>query len=156
MTFKQFDINLNRFKYVIEDSGMRVINKRLFSATERFVNFENIGSEIIKVKERKLVWLITSVLFFILALVVLNRRINGGKIGVAAEFFWLAISTFFFIIYTLKRRNSIFLVNDDQKNNIEFIGTKIYENRLNQFIKQLFQRRDDYLRKNILHLKDLP
>jgi len=145
MTFKQFDINLTRFKYVVKNDGILVTKKILFSGTERFVPFENIGSEIIRDKERKLVWLIASILFFIVASTVLFRRISGFYVGDGAEVFWLSISVVFFIIFAYKRKNSLFLVKDDKANGIEFIGTRMYERRLNQFIKILLQQRDIYL-----------
>jgi hypothetical protein len=145
MTFNQFDINFTRFRYIVENTGIRVINRRMFSGSERFVRFENIGSEIIKVREKKLAWLIPSVLFLVFALTVFINRINGGKVGGGAEIFHLSISAGFFITYAFTRKNSLFLVKDGQESGIEFIGTKIYEKRLNQFIKQLLQRRDDYL-----------
>ena len=145
MTFKQFDINLNRFKYVIENDGISVTKKKLFSVTERFVPFEDIGSEIIRDTERKFVWLIASILFFIVASSVFLRRIGGFTIGDGAEVFWLSISAVFFIIYAYKRKNSLFLVKDDKTNGIEFTGTRMYERRLNQFIKDLLRQRDIYL-----------
>ncbi|HTJ49192.1 MAG TPA: DUF4253 domain-containing protein [Cyclobacteriaceae bacterium] len=145
MTFSQFDINFNRFKYTVEESGVRVINKRLFSAAERFVPFEDIGSEIFKEKERKLIWLFISILFLIISLLVFIDRLNGGKVDDGAEIFWLSVSAVFFIIYSFRRKNGLFLFKDDMESGIEFIGTKLYEKRLNQFIKQLLQRRDAYL-----------
>jgi hypothetical protein len=155
MTFKQFDINLNRFKYTVEESGVRVINKRLFSVAERFIPFEDIGSEIIKEKERKLIWLFISILFLIISLLVFIDRLTGGKVGDEAEVFWLSVSAVFFIIYSFRRKNGLFLIKDDAESGIEFIGTKLYEKRLNEFIKQLLQRRDDYLSNKYSVLKGL-
>lgn len=145
MTFKQFDINLNRCKYIINKGGISVTKKKLFSVTERFVPFENVGSEIIRHRERKLAWLILSVLFFILTSAVFIKRISGANIGNGAEFFWLSVSIVFFIIYAFRRKNSLFLFKDDKTSGIEFIGTKIYERRLNQFIKELLHQREIYL-----------
>lgn len=146
MTFKQLDINLSRFKYIVEDTGIRITNKKLFSSvTERFVSFEDIGSKIIKERERKLEWLIPSVLFLFFALYVFIKRINGGKVGDGAEVAHLSISFVFFVIYAFTRKNRLFLVKDEEESGIEFAGTKIYEKRLKQFIKQLLKRRDDYL-----------
>lgn len=145
VTFYQFDINLNRFKYVIEDTGIRVFYRRPFSTTERFVAFENIGSEIFKVRKKKLAWLTLFACFLILALIVFIERINGSNVGDNAEVVWLSGSVVCFVVYAFQRKNSLFLVKDDKVSGIEFVGTKIYERRLNQFIKELLQRRDDYL-----------
>ena len=101
MTFNQFDIKFNRFKYIVEDSGIRVVKKSLIKSDEQFVAFENIGSKIIKVKEKKRPWLIISGLFLVLALTVFIDRLKGDKVGEGAEFFWLIISAIFFIIYSI-------------------------------------------------------
>ena len=147
MTFNQFDIKFNRFKYIVEDSGIRVIKKSLFKSDEQSVAFENIGSKIIKVKEKKRPWLIISGLFFVLALTVFIDRLKGDKVGEGAEIFWLIISAIFFIIYSIKGKNSVILFKDGKADGIEFMGTNLFEKRLNKFIDQLLQRRDEYLGK---------
>jgi hypothetical protein len=145
MIFKQIDINLNRFNYIVEKDGVTVIKKKLFSVSKRFFPFENVGEKIIKERERKLPWLIISFFFFALALLVFMRRLKGGNVSDTAEMFWIIVSTIFFIIYAYNRKHSVFLVKDDMENGIEFIGTKIYEKRLSRFIKELLQEKEGYL-----------
>ena len=55
MELKQFDSNFNRFSYKIEESGIRLIKKGISTSSDTFVNFEDIGSKIIKENKRKLV-----------------------------------------------------------------------------------------------------
>jgi hypothetical protein len=145
ITFKQFDINFNRFKYVIESSGISMTRKKMFSVSEQFVPFENVGSKIRRDRERKLGWLIPSLLFFLLAFIVFIERLCGVKIGDGAEVFWLLIGLILFVIYAFRRKNSLLLVKENTANSIEFIGTRIYERRLNKFLEALFQQRDLYL-----------
>jgi len=76
---------------------------------------------------------------------VFIKRISGANIGNGSESFWLSVSIVFFIIYAFRRKNSLFLFKDDKTSGIEFIGTKIYEKRLNQFIKELLHQREIYL-----------
>lgn len=40
MEFKQFDTNFNRFKYVIEDIGIRLIKERIASSSDIFVTLK--------------------------------------------------------------------------------------------------------------------
>jgi len=145
MEFKQFGTNLDRFKYIIEDDGIRIIRRRIASSTETFVEFEDVGSKIIKEKSRKLLWLIISFLFLVFAIAVFYKRLNGGKVGYGAEAFHLCVSAFFFIVYLLLKKSTLFLVQADNTNAIEFIGTKRYERRVEEFINQLLQARDNYL-----------
>jgi len=145
MTFNQFDINLKRFSYRVEKDGISITKRRLFSVTKQFIPFENVGSEIIRDKKRNLFWLGISLFFLIITLTVFVLRLKGDRISDTAEMFWLAVSAFFFVIYAFKRKNSVFLVKGDIEDSIEFIGIKIYEERLNQFLKILQQRRDKYL-----------
>lgn len=145
MEFKQFDINFDRFKYVIEDTGIRLIKKRISSSSDTFVDFEEIGSKIIIEKSRKLLWLIISVLFLIIAISVFIKRLNGGNVGNGAEIFHISTSIFFVIVYLVTKRNIIYLTQSDNSNAIEFIGTKRYKKNVDDFIKELLQRRDKYL-----------
>lgn len=145
-TFKQTDINLDSYKYIIENDGISVISRRFLSVTKSFIPFENIGKEIIWEKERKLGWLIISAFFLILTLAVFYKRLSGsGHVGDTAEILWLTLSLVFYIIFAFKRKNNMFLLNVDKKNGIKFIGIKIYKKRLNHFIEELIQQRDQYL-----------
>jgi hypothetical protein len=145
MTFKQLDINLSRFSYTVESNGILVTKKRLFSKSEQFIPFENVGSKIRRDRERKLWWLIFSFLFFVLAFAVFIDRMSGGKVGDGAEAIWASIGLILLAIYSFRRKNSVFLVKGSASNSIEFAGTKIYEKRLNLFIKELLGQRDAYL-----------
>jgi hypothetical protein len=145
MEFKQFDTNFDRFNYVIEDTGIRLIKKRIASSSDTFVDFEDIGSKIIIEKSRKLLWLIISLLFLVIAISVFVKRLNGGNVGNGAEIFHISTSMFFLIVYLITKRNIIHLTQSDNTNAIGFIGTKRYKKNVDDFIKELLQRRDKYL-----------
>lgn len=144
MTFKQLDITLTRYHYLIETNGISITRKTLFSTNKQFIPFEEVGSQILRTRERKLVWLFTSLLFFSFAILVFIRRMNGGRVGNGAEVFWLFIAIIFFIVYALKRKHSLLLIKENETGGIEFIGTKIYRRSVDNFIKELLQRRDTY------------
>jgi len=145
MELKQFDTNLDRFHYIIEENGVRLIIKRLASTSDTFVEFEDIGSKIIKENTRKLLWLGLSILFLIIAIAVLIKRMNGGRIGDGAELFHFSVSAIFFIIFLLTKKNVLFLTQADNTNAIEFIATKRHKEKLDSFIKNLLHARDKYL-----------
>ncbi|MGZ5190955.1 MAG: hypothetical protein ACXWCZ_08020, partial [Flavisolibacter sp.] len=145
MKFKQFDLNLDRFTFIIEDTGIRINRKKLSSSTEIFIEYEDVGSTIIVEKKRKIIWLILSLLFLSLSIYVFIRRLNGGNIGDGAEIFHLSMSLVLFTVFLFTRKNSLFLAHSDNTNAIEFIATKRYKYRLDNFIKSLLQKRDNFL-----------
>ena len=145
MEFNQFDTNLDRFNYIIEETGIRLIKKRMASTSDTFVDFEDIGSKIIIEKSRKLIWLILSLLFLVFAILVFVKRLNGGHVGNGAELFHITTSLFFLVVFFLTKKNIIYLTQSDNTNAIEFIGTKRYKQKVDDFIKELLQRRDKYL-----------
>ncbi|MCE2962849.1 MAG: hypothetical protein ACK567_03465 [Chitinophagales bacterium] len=154
MELNQFDLNLDRFKFIIENNGLRLIKNRIASNTDTFVEFEDIGSKIIIDKSRKLLWLILSLLFLIIAVWIFINRLEGDKIGAGAEIFHIVISLFFLTIFLLTKKNIIFLTKNDNTNAIEFIGTKRYKKQVDEFIKELHRRRDKYLVDNYSTLNE--
>jgi len=146
MTFTQIGFDFYFSKYRIEDSGLYLIRKKLFSTTESFIKFENIGSEIIKQKDRKYLWLFCSILFLAIALYVFNRRLHDYKVGETAEIFHLCISFFFCLVYQFRSENKLILFKDENIKGIEFNGTIWYKKSLDQFVKHLLQSRDNYLK----------
>jgi hypothetical protein len=147
MTFNQIDLNLDRFKYIIQNDGISIEKKSLFSSGKKVVPFEDIGSLTLRQEEKKLFWLIISLCFVLLALLAFTRRLSGHKnISDTAELFWLTIGAFFFIVYAIKRKNRVILAKDDNELAIEFVGLNIYKRQLNKFIETLQQKRDDYLK----------
>src|SRR5690348_16149369 len=142
--FKQIDFTLTVSKYIIEESGLQIIKKKIFSSTE-FIKFEDIGTEIIKEKDRKFVWLCFSVLFLMILLGVFINRVRGIKVGNGAEIFYLGVSFLFFLIYQIRSKNKLILYHDAYTNRIVFNQAVLYRKRLDSFIKQLLQKREIYL-----------
>ena len=145
MELKQFDINLHRFQYTIEETGIRLVKKRLAGSSDTFVDFEDVGSKIIKESTRKLIWLIISILFFVIGTAVLMKRIQGGKVGDGAEIFHYSVSLVFLITFLLTRKKVLYLTQPDNSNAIEFLEAKRYKEKVDRFIKTLLERRDKYL-----------
>ena len=153
--FKQWGINLDRFHFILEETGIRMKRKRITVQTETFVDYEDIGSKIIREKSRKLIWLGLSVLFLTFAIGVFLSRINGGKVGKGAEFFHLTVSAVLFLVFLMTRKNILYLAQSDNSNAIEFLDTKRYRQPLDNFIKLLLQRRDAFLIEKYATLDDV-
>jgi len=145
MRFKQFDINFDRFTYIVEDTGIRLIIRRLSSSTETFVDFESIGSKIIRENTRKSRWLFISVFFILITIALFVYRHSGGSVEEGAELIYLSISATFAFVFVFTGKNKVFLAQSDNTNAIEFIGKKRDKEKLTVFIKQLLQCRDSYL-----------
>ena len=151
---KQFDINFNRFQYIIEDTGVKLIKRRFSSSTETFVEFESIGSKIIKENTRKLYWAILSVLFLLIAIAVFVSRMKGGKVGDGAEFFHLSVSFVLLMIFFLTKKRTLFLAQQDNINAIEFIASNRNKGEVEAFIKILLKTRDEYLIKKYAQIDE--
>jgi hypothetical protein len=143
--FQQIGLNLDRFRFRIEETGVRVIRKRISSSTYIFIDFEDVGSKVIHEQSRKLVWLIVSLVFFAFAVGVFIKRLGGGKIGEGAEVFHLSVSVVCFAIFLFTKKNVLYLAQADNTGAIEFIATKRYKEKVNAFIETLLQKRDTYL-----------
>jgi len=152
--FTQIDFRLTVSKYIIEGHGLRIIKKRIFSSTE-FIKFEDIGTEIIKEKDRKFVWLGFSVLFLIISSGVFINRVRGIKVGNGAEIFHLSVSFLFFVVYQIRSKNKLILYHDAYTNRIVFNQAVLYRKRLNSFITQLLQKREIYLTNKYPAVKGL-
>ena len=55
------------------------------------------------------------------------------------------MSLVFFAVFLFTRKNILFLAHADNTNAIEFIGSKRYKDKLDDFIKLLLQKRDKFL-----------
>jgi hypothetical protein len=86
MYLKQLDKNLDRYHYTIEDTGIRLVKKRLASSSDTFVEFEDVGSKTIRESSRKLIWLIIAALFFIIGTAVLFKRLGVEKLAMEQRF----------------------------------------------------------------------
>jgi hypothetical protein len=155
MKFKQISINLDRFTYTINEDGIRLLKKGIVASSDTFVDFEDIGSKIIAEKSRKLLWLLIAIIFFILAITVFVKRLQGGPVGHGAEIFHISLSLLFFSIYFITKKNLLFLVKSDNTNGIEFIYTNKYKQQVDDFIKLLLQKRDTYLLETYSSIDDM-
>lgn len=155
MEYKQFGLNLYRFRYIIEANGITVIKKKLAQHTETFIEFEDIGPKIIKDTRRSIGWLIASCVFLLLAIAVFVDRVTGGKVGQGAEIFWVCVSVMLFIVFIMTRKQIVYLAQSDNTNAIEFIGSKRYKESLNEFIKKLLAARDKFLLDKYATLDDI-
>ena len=154
MEYKQFDFNLDRFKFNIEKDGLKIEQKRFSSSNETIVEFERIGDKTMKEKNQKTIWLILSILFFFIAFYIFIKRMNGKDISDSAEIIWLSISLIFFSVFLLTKENMIFLVGNDDSYSVEFINRKTYKKSLNEFITQLIIKRDEYLINKYFNLDE--
>lgn len=153
-TYKQFDFNLERFTYTLEDEGVNIQKRTLSSYSENFRKFEEIGTHRIKEKSRKIGWLITFLFFAAISIIVFIRRIQGAKIGDNAELFWLGIGLVCLAIYMLTKTNYIYLANRDYTGSIEFINRRAYRKSLDDFIKLILEKRKEYLLEEYFELDE--
>ena len=78
MELKQVDINFASYQYTIEDTGIRLIKKRLASSSDTFVDFEDVGSKTIKESTRKIIFV-----FIVAPNLGQNNMSNNRLAGIA-------------------------------------------------------------------------
>lgn len=145
--FKQSRFIFEKIHYIIEETGIRLKNKKLSSSSDVLIEFELIGTKTMTEKSRSLIWLIISGFFLMVAILVFVGRMGGSKVADTAEIFHLSTCLFFYFIYQLTTKNFIYLVKSDKTFTIEFYGFKKDEKRVYDFIKVLLDKKNEYLIK---------
>lgn len=122
MELKLYDFLLDFQTFIIEEEGVRVVKKGISSRSESFIEFEYIGSTINYKNSSKLFWLLISILFFLIGILVLIDRLKGGEVGDNAELFHFVTASFFLSVFLITKKNVISLTLPDSSNAIDFIG----------------------------------
>lgn len=155
MEYRQYDFNFDRFTFRITETGLQILRKRFASGSETFIEFEEIGSKVIKERSAKILWLILSGLFLFFAVWVFVRRLNNHSVGDGAEIVHLCISAAFLLVYLVTRKNILYLAQTDNTGAIEFINRKVYRKSLEAFMAQLLEARNRYLLDKYSKVDDL-
>jgi hypothetical protein len=145
--FKQSRLLFEKNHYIIEETGIRLKNKKLSSSSDVLIEFELLGNKTMTEKSRSLIWIIISAFFLLVAILVFGNRMTGGKVGDSAEIFHLFTSLFFYLIYKITTKNNIYLIQSDKSYAIEFLGTKSEEKKVYDFIKILIEKKNEFLIK---------
>ena len=144
-TFFQRDRHFNRKWFTLTEQGMQVKQKSLFSSGEYFVDYENIGSKIIKTKAGKKGWLIATASLLSLSLLLFILRMAGEDIGRGAELFYLLIGIICFLVYFISFKSTFYLAQSGNTNAIEFLANRPTKEKLELFIEQLKSKQKEVL-----------
>jgi len=144
-TFFQKDRHFNSKWFTLTEQGLQVKQKSLFSSDEYSVNYEDIGSKIIKSKAGKKGWLIATASLFSLSLVLSILRIAGEDVGKGAELFYLLIGSICFLVYYITYKSTFYLAQSGNTNAIEFLADRPTEEKLELFIGQLKSKQKEVL-----------
>ncbi|HCL06693.1 MAG TPA: hypothetical protein DHW64_12360 [Chitinophagaceae bacterium] len=131
--------------FEITDIGLVIKTKTLTSNDEFFMNFEDIGTKIIRSNGGKKGWLIATVVFVILSIGMYVMEQSGGNAEKNAYLFYLIIAIICIVVYLMTYKRSFFLVTNDNSNAIEFLVDKPSKKEIGDFIQILKNRRKEYL-----------
>src|SRR5882762_9693235 len=92
--------------FELTDSGIKGQHKGLFDSTEYFVDFDDIGTRILKKRSGTLGWLLGACICVLLALLLFVLRVTGGKVGNDAEVFYLGIALICAVIFIVTYKKS--------------------------------------------------
>lgn len=150
MDFRQTDINLTRREFQVQETGVHVSVKGLTESNESFVPFEDIGNDVSRDSSRKLIWIILTVSFLLLAVIMLVKRVSGHKIGEGAEIFYFGASIFSYALHLLTQKKTISL-----SYSITFSDKKRDREKVQAFIDIILKKRNEYLIKKYATLDKL-
>lgn len=141
--------------FEITENGLKGQDKGLFKNTEYFVNFEDIGVKVLKTKSGGRKWLYATLVFGFLTLIMLIMKIAGGDVGKGSEIFYLCLTFVCGFIYWISSTDSFYLVQQGNKNAIEFFSNKPSKKELNDFIEELKSKRAETLKYKYGQINEL-
>lgn len=144
-TFFQRDMHFNKKWFTLTEQGLQVKQKSLFSSNEYFLNYEDIGSKIVKSKAGRKGWLIATASLFSLSLILFIIRIAGEDIEKGAELFYLLTGSICFLVYLITYKSTFYLAQSGNTNAIEFLADKPTKEKLEWFIGQLKSKQKEVL-----------
>jgi hypothetical protein len=144
-TLFQRDRHFNRKWFTLTEQELQVKQKSLFRSDEYSVNYEDIGSKIIKSRAGKKAWLVASVVMFSLSLIIFILRVSDEEVGKGAELFYLLIGLICCFIYFISYKHSFYLTQPSNTNAIEFLADNPTKEQLDLFIKQLKSKQKEVL-----------
>ena len=145
----------NKKVFELTDTGLRGQQKKLFNSVEYFVDYEDLGVRILRSKTGTNGWLVASTIGFLLTAVVLVSKFTGGDVEPGAEFLYLTVGIVCGLVYWLTYSRTFYLVQQGNKNAIEFIYDNPTKEDLDLFINTLKEKRrttldDKYGNINVL------
>lgn len=144
----QRDRFLTKLTYELTEKGLSGKEKKLFSSTEFFVDYEDIGVRVLQKQNGSQGWLLASLITFAIGVIVLIYRIAGGSVGDDSEIFYGSAGMVFGVIYWFTYKKSFYLVQQGNKNAIHFFYNSPTKEDLDKFISTLKEKR-----KRILDIK---
>ncbi len=141
--------------FEITENGLKGQDKGLFKNTGYFVNFEDIGVKVLKTKSGARKWLYATLVFGFLTLIMLILKVAGGDVGKGSEIFYLCLTFVCGFIYWISSTDSFYLVQQGNKNAIEFFSNKPSKKELNDFIEELKSKRAETLKYKYGQINEL-
>jgi hypothetical protein len=135
----------NTKTFELTDSGLRGLQKGLFSSNEYFVDYDDIGIRTLKEKGGRNGWLGASTIALVLAIFLFARRLFGGDVGNGAEFFYLLVSGVCGLVFILTYKRKFYLVKSGNVNAIEFFDENPTKQEFDDFIERIKTRRNKAL-----------
>jgi hypothetical protein len=133
-TLYQRDSFFNKKIFTIKEDELHVVSKSLVKSDEYTVLLENVGSKVIKSRSAKVGWLVATVFFFALWVIILIADLSGGKVGSGAIGFYFLLFVICMAISILTYKRTCYLVTRNNDNPIEFLANKPSKEALDSFI----------------------
>lgn len=140
---KAFFFNQNWFD--ITNIGLSVKTKTLTNSNEFFLNFEDVGTKIVKSNKGKKGWLIATVVFLILSIGMYFMEKSGGNAEKDAYLFYFIVTIICAVVYVMTFKRSFFLATNDNSHAIQFLIDKPSKQEIDDFIDTLKSERKEYL-----------
>lgn len=144
-TLVQRDRCFNKRIFELTENGLRGRHKGLFYSNEYFVDYDDIGTKVIKETTGRNGWLAAATIALVLATFLYGRRLLGADVGNGAEIFYLLISVVCGTVFALTYKRKFYLVKAGNENAIDFLYNNPSKKELEDFINRLRKRRSEVL-----------
>ena len=141
--------------FELTDEGLHVRSRNLTKGDEYFTRFEDLGVKVIKSKTGKRSWLIASIIFILLSVVLFFHERAGGDTEKNVFVVYLILSIMCAVVYGMTFKNSFYLATNNNDNAVEFLVDKPSQGELKLFIEGLKEERKNWLLKKYGSLNKL-
>ena len=132
------------YQFLVDDSGVQKTTISLGKESEYHIPFEQITTNKTIIKENKRGLLIGGCCFILAGIIYLISAISDGKLDLSILLVWLIPGAFMLCVYFFTGHEKLYLYTSNNSA-IKIFNDKPNKSVVNEFINEIFKRRNEYL-----------